>query len=91
MAGRVETAVAAGYHVLRSEPSASETDLPFAGLSDLLADLLPAISAQIPGPQLEALEVALLLRPAGEDPPTAHAIGLGVLAACAAACPKARC
>ena len=76
----VETAVAAGYHVLSSEPSASETDLPFAGLSDLLADLLPAVSAQIPGPQLEALEVALLLRPAGEDPPTAHAIGLGVLA-----------
>ncbi len=76
----VETAVAAGYHVLRSEPSASEIDLPFAGLSDLLADLLPVVSAQIPGPQLEALEVALLLRPAGEDPPTAHAIGLGVLA-----------
>jgi predicted ATPase len=29
----------------------------------------------------EALEIALLLRPAGAEPPTAHAVGLAVLAA----------
>ena len=41
----------------------------------------PLVVAQIPGPQREALEIALLLRPAGDEPPTARAVGLAVLAA----------
>jgi len=77
----LEAAAAAGHRVLRSEPTASETDLSFAGLSDLLAEILPLVADRIPGPQLEALEIALLLRPAGEEPPTARAIGLAVLTA----------
>ena len=77
----IDTAAAAGHRVLRSEPSASETDLSFAGLSDLLIDVPSLVGAQIPGPQREALEIALLLRPAGDEPPTAHAVGLAVLAA----------
>ena len=77
----VEAATAAGCRVLRSDPSASEASLSFAGLSDLLADVLPGVAADIPGPQREALEVALLLRPGGDEPPTAHAVGLAVLAA----------
>jgi hypothetical protein len=63
----METAVAAGHRLLRSEPSASEADLSFAGLSDLLGGVLPMVAGQIPAPQLEALEIALLLRPAGGD------------------------
>ena len=80
---RAALAVAAdtGCRVLRSEPSASEADSPFAGLSDLLAGILPALADGIPQPQREALEVALLLRPAADTAPTAHAIGLAVLAA----------
>ena len=74
-------AAEAGCAVLRSEPSASEADASFAGLSDLLAWVLPAVAASIPGPQREALEVALLLRPAEEQPPTAHVVGMAVLAA----------
>ena len=77
----IEAAAAAGHRVLRSEPTASETDLSFAGLSDLLAEVLPLVEARIPGPQREALEIALLLRPAGEEPPTARAIGLAMLTA----------
>jgi hypothetical protein len=77
----VEAAVGAGHRLLRSEPSAGEADLSFAGLSDLLVGVLPAVAADIPGPQLEALEVALLLRAPGGEPPTARAMGLGVLAA----------
>ena len=77
----IEVATAAGYRLLRSEPAASEYGLSFAGLSDLLADVLPGAAPRIPGPQREALEIALLLRPAGEEPPTAHAVGLAVLAA----------
>ena len=61
MGAGIQTALAAGQRLLRSEPSASETDLSFAGLSDLLADVLPLVADQIPGPQREALEVALLL------------------------------
>ncbi len=77
----IQAAAAAGHRLLRSEPSASETDLSFAGLSDLLADALPLVTDQIPGPQREALEIALLLRPAGAEPPAARAVGLAVLAA----------
>jgi DNA-binding CsgD family transcriptional regulator len=77
----VEAAGEAGQRLLRSEPSASEADLSFAGLSDLLAGVLPGVVGQIPGPQREALEVALLLRAVGEQPPTARAVGLAVLAA----------
>ena len=77
----IEAAGAVGYRLLRSEPSASETDLSFAGLSDLLAGFSPLPEGDIPGPQLEALQVALQLRPAGDKPPTAHAVSLAVLAA----------
>ena len=75
----VAAAAAAGHRLLRSEPSQSEADLPFAGLTDLLADVLPAAVAELPDPQREALEVALLLRPAGNAPPTPRAVGLAVL------------
>jgi hypothetical protein len=77
----VKAAEHAGHRVLSSEPSGSESDLFYARLSDLLADLLPEVTNSIPGPQREALEVALLLREAGERPSTAHAVGLAVLAA----------
>jgi len=80
---RAGIAVAAdeGCRVLRSEPSAADADAPFAGLSDLLAGVLPEVADGIPGPQREALEVALLLRPAGSAPPTAHGVGLALLTA----------
>jgi DNA-binding CsgD family transcriptional regulator len=86
----VAAAADAGYRLLRSEPSEAEAGLSFAGLSDLLAGVLPEVAAQIPGPQREALEVALLLRPAGSEAPTAHAVGLAALAglrACVSAGP----
>ena len=84
----VDAALGAGHRLLRSEPSSSESDMSFAGLSDLLTEVLPAVTADIPAPQLEALEVALLLRAAGSQPPTANAVGLAVLA-CLRACARA--
>lgn len=74
-------AEAAGCRPLRSEPSAAEADLPYTALSDLLTEILPAAAAGIPGPQREALEIALLLRSAGNQPPTDRAVGMGVLSA----------
>ena len=79
--GGVAAAREAGRRVLRTEPSASEADMSFAGLSDLLSEVLPEVAADMPAPQLEALEVALLLRASGPQPPTAHAVGLATLAA----------
>jgi DNA-binding CsgD family transcriptional regulator len=75
----VAAAADAGHRLLRSEPSQSEADLSFAGLTDLLAGVLPAAVAELPDPQREALEVALLLRPAGNAPPTSRAVGVAVL------------
>jgi DNA-binding CsgD family transcriptional regulator len=43
--------------------------------------VLPLVADQILGPQREALEIALLLRTAGDEPPTARAVGMAVLAA----------
>jgi DNA-binding NarL/FixJ family response regulator len=40
----IEVAAAAGHRLLRSEPSASESGLSFAGLSDLLTDVLPLVA-----------------------------------------------
>src|SRR5262249_38611991 len=86
----IDGAEAAGYRILRCEPTASEIDLSFAGLSGLLADPFILLTSDVPSPQREAFESALLLRPAGAEPPTERAVGLGTLAvlrACAAAGP----
>ncbi len=79
--GGVAAAEEAGRRVLRTEASAGEMDMSFAGLSDVLAGVLPDVAAGIPAPQLEALEVALMMRAPGQQPPTAHAVGMAVLAA----------
>jgi DNA-binding CsgD family transcriptional regulator len=76
----VAAAEEAGHLVLHTEPSAGEADMSFAGLADLLTAELPAVAASVPPPQLEALEVALLLRAAAQQQPTAHGVGLAALA-----------
>ena len=70
---------AAGFQVLRSEPSASEADLPFVGLSDLLTDVMDR-TEHLPAPQREAIEAALLIRDAPGAPATPRAVGLAALA-----------
>ncbi len=49
-----------GFEILRAQPAEGETDFAFAGLSDLLAGLPPAIAAGLPEPQRRSLDVALL-------------------------------
>jgi DNA-binding CsgD family transcriptional regulator len=55
---------AEGMQLLRARGVQSETQVPFAGLSELLRPALSAISS-LPPPQVAALESALALRPAG--------------------------
>ena len=76
----VELAAGRGDQVLRSDPSENEYDLAFAGLSDLLADVMPSIGPAIPPPQREALEVTMLLRSSTGVPPPPRAVGAAVLA-----------
>jgi DNA-binding CsgD family transcriptional regulator len=53
---------AAGFTVLRARPLQTESDLPFAGLFDLLRPLLPLLD-RIPAPQSAVLSGALALGP----------------------------
>jgi len=55
-------ATAAGFTVLRARPLQTESELPFAGLADLLRPLLPLLD-RIPEPQAAVLSGALALGP----------------------------
>ena len=57
----VEHATAAGYRVLTSRPAESETRLSYAGLADLLADVVDEVLPSLAPIQRRALENALLL------------------------------
>jgi DNA-binding SARP family transcriptional activator len=77
----VATASDAGANVLLARPAAAESALAFAGLRDLLGDALDELVSELPPPQANALEVALLLREAGGQPVNPHAVSAGVLSA----------
>lgn len=69
-----------GWRVLAARPSGAEAQLSFAALIDLF-DGIDTGALAVPGPQLAALEVALLrAQPTGVPPPP-HAIALGFLSA----------
>ena len=74
---------AEGFRVLRARPLQAESELPFAGLSELLAPILE-LRDRIPGPQQAALAGALALGPAvGGDRFAVAAATLSILAAAA--------
>jgi len=79
-----------GETVLSTAPAEADQSLPFAGLVDLFATLPDGALADLPGPQREALDAALL-RSGGADPQAGDlALRLavrGVLARCAALAP----
>ena len=57
----------------------AEASLAFAGLSDLLADVLDEVAPSLAPLRLRALEVALLLAEPGDAPPDPRLIGLALL------------
>jgi len=69
-----------GLRVLSARASASETELPFAGMIDLL-DGVRIEELGMPAPQLHALEVALYRADPGEQPPTEQVVSLALLSA----------
>jgi len=68
-----------GGRVLLSSPSEAESRLSYVGLTDLLADHLPAIRASLPGPQATALSVAMRLEEPGDRRPDDTAVARGLL------------
>ncbi len=81
--------LAGGMRVLRARGVQSEAQIPFAGLLELLRPALGALD-RIPGPQAEALEGALALRPArSADRFAVGAATLSLLAAYAESGPAA--
>ncbi|HZE48516.1 MAG TPA: AAA family ATPase [Jatrophihabitantaceae bacterium] len=68
-----------GYHVLSCRPAESEADLSFAGLRDLLDDLPERFLAGLPGPQRNAIEIALLRRGGGGASQGHRAVPVGLL------------
>ena len=62
---------ARGQLVLMSRPVRSETELPFAGLTDLVGERATTLLPRLPRPQRRALEVALLL----VEPDPSEAVG----------------
>jgi DNA-binding CsgD family transcriptional regulator len=80
---------AGGMKVLRARGVRSEARIPFAGLLELLRPALSCLPA-IPGPQAEALQSALALRPArARDRFAVGAATLSLLAAYAETAPVA--
>jgi DNA-binding NarL/FixJ family response regulator len=68
-----------GWRVLVARPSGAEAELSFAALIDLCDGVELGLLENVPGPQLAALEVALLRAQPTAVPPEPHAIALGML------------
>jgi DNA-binding CsgD family transcriptional regulator len=73
------TASERGFRVLAARPLEVETRISFAAIADLLAGVLDEVAAELPDPQLRALEVALLLRDPDGPPPGPQAIAFAFL------------
>jgi DNA-binding CsgD family transcriptional regulator len=74
----VEYARDVGRCVLTCQASEPETQLSFAGLSDLLAPIVDDVLSTLPAPQRRALRVALLLEET-DAPASERAVGAAVL------------
>ena len=69
------------FQVLSSRPAGPETKLAFAGLGDLFARIPDGVLLELPEPQREALEVALLRATVKHRPPDQRAVSAAVLGA----------
>ena len=77
----VEQARARGLRVLATRPSEAERGLAHAGLGDLFEDALDDVLPSLAPPRRRALEVALLLEDASEDPVDHRALAVAVRSA----------
>ena len=81
----VELARERSYRILQVTPTASEAQLAYTGLRDLLGDLFADVELELPAPQRRAVAVALLLEEPGTAPPGQGEIAAGFLSTLRAA------
>jgi DNA-binding CsgD family transcriptional regulator len=74
-----ELAAQRSYRVLATRPTELDSELPFAGLGDLLAGTVDDVLARLPSPQRSALEVALLLVDRDDRAPNQSALAFAFL------------
>jgi DNA-binding CsgD family transcriptional regulator len=67
--------------VLLSRPAGTDAELAFAGLGDLLRDVLDVVVGDLPSPQRRALGAALLLEDGGGAVVDRHTVGAALLGA----------
>jgi DNA-binding CsgD family transcriptional regulator len=75
----IASATESRFCVVSTRPVEAESSLSFVALGDLFAEQLGKVQDALPGPQREALHVALLLSEPEARPPDRRAIGIGVL------------
>ena len=75
----LDRARATGYRIAVTRPTEAEARLPFAGLNDLLGGLSEVDTAQLPAPQRQALDVALMRAEVTDAPMQPLALSLAVL------------
>ena len=70
----VQRACSRGVRVLTTHPGGGDVQLAFAGLADLLDDVVSPMLPQLSAPQRRALEIALLLEEPDGTPPDDRAV-----------------
>ena len=75
----IEIASGRGCRVLTCRPVQSEVALSFSALGDLLEPVPEEAWAGLPGPQRQAVEVALLRAEPGPEPPDQRAVAVALL------------
>ena len=68
-----------GWQVLSCRPVQAEAALSFSALGDLLEPVAEAVFSGLPGPQRQALDVALLRAEPGPEPPDQRAVAVAFL------------
>ena len=74
----VEAARERGLHVLSARPAEVESGVAYAALGDLLEDALPDVLPELPAPRRRALETALLIEDATDEPVDARTLAVAV-------------
>ena len=77
----LERARARDMRVLATRPGGAEVQLAFAGIADLLHNVLDQVLGELPPPQRRALAIALLVEDPDGAPPDDRAVGAAFLAA----------
>ena len=74
----VDAARERGLHVLSARPAEVESGVAYAALGDLLEDALPDVLPELPAPRRRALETALLIEDATDEPVDVRTLAVAV-------------